>query len=249
MVNETQVVDVSRDWTRACDVQQRFMAPPSAAIEGLDFSVRCRQVRAVGGDGYCLLPLSRDRLALAIGDASGKSLSAALMMSSVLSSLRTAAAFVGDDPVAVVGAVNSHACPAFFGDPYATLFYGVFDRPTRTLRYVNGGHTPPVVIREDGLVAQLETGGLPVGVFPDSRYEQGQVALRSGDLIVAYTDGVTEAEGPAGEAWGLDGLLAAVDSSEEHSPEHVSRSIFGSMDAFSQGRQADDATVIAARMR
>jgi sigma-B regulation protein RsbU (phosphoserine phosphatase) len=248
MTPDPAVIDVSQDWLTACDVQQRFMQHPGATIDALSCSARCRQVRALGGDFFDVLPLSRNRLALAIGDASGKSLAAALMISSVQSSLRTAASFAGNDAVTVVRAVNSQVHASSLADRYATLFYGVFDGATRTLSYVNAGHNPPIVIRQDRSMIRLETGGVPVGIFPSWTYEEGVVQLRPGDLIIAYTDGVTEAASPDGEEWGVEGLRKAVDESAAQCPDDIAFAIFTSMDEFSHGRQTDDATAIVAQV-
>jgi sigma-B regulation protein RsbU (phosphoserine phosphatase) len=248
MTTDPVVMDVSQDWAIACDVQQRFMQHPGATIEALSYSGRCRQVRALGGDFYGVLPLSQNLLALAVGDASGKSLAAALMISSVQSSLRTAASFAGSDAVAVVRAVNAQVYASFLADRFATLFYGVFDGTTRLLRYVNAGHNPPIIIRQDRSMIQLETGGVPVGIFPRWSYEEGVVQLYSGDLIIAYTDGVTEAENPAGEQWGVEGLRTAAEESQAQCPDDIAGAIFTSMDEFSRGRQTDDATIIIARV-
>jgi sigma-B regulation protein RsbU (phosphoserine phosphatase) len=248
MTTETVVMDVSHDWVTACDVQQRFMQHPDAPIDAVSYSARCRQVRALGGDCYDVLPLSHNRFALAVGDASGKSLAAALMISSIQSSLRTAASFVGSDAAAVLHAVNSHAHASSLADRYATLFYGVFDGATRTLRYVNAGHNPPIVIRPDHSMIRLRATGVPVGIFPSSTYEQGMVQLGAGDLIIAYTDGVTEALNPVGEEWGLERLRKAADERVAHCPDDIVCAIFRSMDEFSRGRQTDDATVIVARV-
>jgi phosphoserine phosphatase RsbU/P len=248
MNTDTEVMDVSQDWVTACDVQQRFMEHRGATIDALIYSARCRQVRALGGDCYDVLPLSHNRFALAVGDASGKSLAAALMISSVQSSLRTAASFVGSDAAAVLRAVNSQAYATSLADRYATLFYGVFDGTRRTLRYVNAGHNPPIVIRRDRSTIGLQTGGVPVGIFPSWTYEEGLVQLGAGDLIIAYTDGVTEAVNPAGEEWGVEGLRRAADLRAAHCPADMVGAIFTSMDEFSQGRQEDDATVIVARV-
>jgi len=257
-VADAVAVDVSQDWITACDVQQRFMQHPNPVrtMPSLSYSARCRQVRALGGDCYDFLPLAQNRLALAIGDASGKSVAAALMIAGVQSSLRTAASFAGDDPAAVLGAVNSHVHASSLADRYATLFYGVFDGNTRTLRYVNAGHNPPMVIRQDGSIVRLEAGGVPVGIFADYVYEEGVVQLRSGDVVIAYTDGVTEAANPAGEEWGVDGLRsAAVESLASaaaacaaQSADEIVDSIFASLDEFSGGRQTDDATVVVLRV-
>lgn len=199
MASDVLVVDVSRDWAIACDVQQRFMQGMGAGIDTLDYGARCRQVRELGGDCYEFASLAHKRLALSIGDASGKSLAAALMISNVQSSLRTAELFTGDDRAAVLRAVNCQVHASSLTDQYATLFYGLFDGTMRTLRYVNAGHNPPMVIRRDGSIIWLETGGAPVGLFPDSTYEEGAVQLNPGDLLLAYTDGVSEAVNPAGE--------------------------------------------------
>src|SRR5438874_11880261 len=190
MTTDEMVVDVSQDWVLACDVQQRFMQGLGRTSGSVDYSARCRQVRALGGDCYDFVPLADDGLALVVGDASGKGLAAALMIANVQSSLRTAALFTGDDLGALLKAVNHQAYSSSLANRYATLFYGVFDNVKRTLRYINAGHNPPVVLRRDGSVDWLETSGAPVGMFPDSIYKEKVVELEAGDLVIAYTDGV-----------------------------------------------------------
>ena len=248
MMSDALVVDVSRDWAIACDVQERFLQGLDRATGTLDYSARCRQVRALGGDCYDFVPLPDNRLALAVGDASGKGLAAALMISNVQSSLRTAALFIGNDLAVVLGAVNRQVHASSPTDRYATLFYGVFDEATRTLQYVNAGHNPPMVIRQDSSTIWLEAGGAPVGMFPDWTYEEGAVRLNTGDLVIAYSDGVVEAVNPAGEEWGVEGLRRAAAESDSQSADEIVQAIFTSMDEFSRGRQTDDATVLALRV-
>jgi phosphoserine phosphatase RsbU/P len=193
MTTDDVVVDVSQDWVLACDVQQRFMQGLGRTSDSVDRSAQCRQVRALGGDCYDFVPLTDHRLGLVVGDASGKGVAVALMIASVQSSFRTAALFTGNDPAALLKIVNLQAYASSFADRYPTVFYGVFDRSTRMLRYVNAGHTPPVVLRRNRSIDTLETGGAPVGMFPDSSYEEGLVQLDPGDLVITYTDGVIEA--------------------------------------------------------
>lgn len=243
------VIDVSRDWAAACDVQERFLQIPGATMDALSYSARCRQVRALGGDCYDFIPLPENRLAFSVADACGKGLPAALMISNVQSSLRTAAGFAGNDASAVVGAVSRQVHASSPADRYATLFYGVFDAATRTLHYVNAGHNPPLVIRGARAVARLEAGGPPVGVFSDSSYEECKIQLEPGDLIIGYTDGVTEAVNPAGHEWGLDGLRNATIQSSARCADDIVAAIFASIDEFSRGRQSDDATVVVVRVR
>lgn len=248
MTTDTVVVDVSQDWASACDVQQGFMHCAARTVDPVSYSARCRQLRELGGDCYDFLPLPGNRLALAIGDASGKSLPAALMIANVQSSLRTAAAFLGNEPSAVLETVNRQVHTASLADRFATVFYGVFDAATRTLRYANGGHNPPLVIRRDGSVAWLDSASLPLGIFRESTYEESTVQLQPGDTVIAYTDGVIEAVNPSGKEWGVEGIRkAAVESKAQHADELVD-AIFTSLDEFSQGRQTDDATIIVARV-
>jgi sigma-B regulation protein RsbU (phosphoserine phosphatase) len=214
----------------------------------LDYSARCRQVHALGGDCYDFAPVPNNRLSVAVGDASGKGLAAALMISNVQSSLRTAALFSGNDGAAIVGAVNRQVHASSLADRYATLFYGVFDGATRTMRYVNAGHNPPMVIRRDGSVDWLETGGAPVGMFPDWPYQEGVVKLDFGDIVLACTDGVIEAANPFGEEWGVEGVRKAAVQSHARCADDIVDAIFTSMDEFSRGRQTDDATVAVLRV-
>jgi sigma-B regulation protein RsbU (phosphoserine phosphatase) len=251
MTAEDVVVDVSQDWVLACQVQQRFMQGPGRNACALDRGGRCRQVRALGGDCYDFITLTEDRLALVVGDASGKGLAAALMMASVQSSLRTAALFTANDLAALLKIVNVQAYNSSTADRYATLFYGLFDRAARTPRYVNAGHNPPVVLRDDGSVHWLEPSGAPVGMFPDSDYEESGLRLNPGDLVIAYTDGVVEATNSEGDEWGVQGLLRAAAAWAPQRPgvaQDLVRWLFNSMDDFSHGCQTDDATVAVLRV-
>ena len=250
MMTNQMVVDVSQDWVLACDVQQGFMKTPCTVSDSLDYSARCRQIRALGGDCYNFIPLQNEQLALVVGDASGKGLAAALMIANVQSSLRTAALFTGDDLAALFKAVNHQAYSSSLADRYATLFYGVFDNAKRTLRYINAGHNPPMILRRDGSVKWLSSRGARVGMFPNSIYEQKIVVLEPADLVIAYTDGVVEATNQEGEEWGGPGLLEAAVCGAHGCPnaDDLVTSIFHSMDDFSRERQTDDATLAVVRV-
>jgi phosphoserine phosphatase RsbU/P len=168
MITEPMVVDVSQDWVAACGLQERFMEIACAEAQSLTGNARCRQMRALGGDCFQFVLLPGRRVALAVADASGKGLPAALIMANVQSSLRTAALFAPEEPAVVVTAVNRqlHACSPT--DRYATLFYGVFAENTRTLHYVNAGHNPAVVIHGHGAVTWLDASAPPVGFFAET---------------------------------------------------------------------------------
>jgi len=250
MNTDEMVVDVSQDWALACDVQQASMQTPHTTIASLDYSARCRQVRALGGDCCNFIPLKQNRLGLVVGDASGKGMAAALMIANVQSSLRTAALFTGDDLSALLKIVNEQTYVSFAEGRYATLFYGVFDGSTGALRYVNAGHNPPAVIRRDGSLHWLETGGPPVGLFSDSEYQEGMLKLEIGDLLIAFTDGLIEATNQDEQEWGVQGLLRTVDCRAQDSQDagDLVDLIFDTMDDFSKRYQTDDATLAVVRV-
>jgi phosphoserine phosphatase RsbU/P len=243
MTTGGMVVDVSQDWLQACLVQERFMRGPALSNCQADYSASCRQMRALGGDCYDFACLADGQVAMLVGDASGKGVAAALMMASVQASLQTASQFTGDSLAGLLRAVNVQACASSLAGRYATLFYGVLDRVTLMLRYVNAGHPPPVVLHLDGSHDWLEPSGAPVGLFPDAIWHEEVIHLQPGDLVLAYTDGVIEASSPSGQEWGIDGLLQAAEASRMEPADELVRSVLDAMDAFSEGVQTDDATV------
>jgi phosphoserine phosphatase RsbU/P len=246
MITESVVVDVSQDWVAACGLQERFMEIPFARAQRLTYDARCRQMRALGGDCFHFVPVPGARVGLAVADASGKGLPAALIVANVQASLRTAALFAPEDPAAVVSAVNRQLQACSPVERYATLFYGVFDENTRRLHYVNAGHNPAVVMRRTGAVTWLEASAPPVGFFAETVYEAQAVQLYPGDLIVAYTDGFVEATNAAGEEWSTEGLLAAVRRCWTRRPESIVEAAFAALDEFSGDKQTDDATILGA---
>jgi sigma-B regulation protein RsbU (phosphoserine phosphatase) len=248
MQMDASVIESGHEWATACAVQQRFMQHVAPECGPFDYSARCRQAQQLGGDCYDFARLDDQRLAVTVGDASGKGFAAALMISNVQSSLRTAALFTGDDLAALLGIVNRQVYASSLADRYATLFYGVFDGSAGMLRYVNAGHYPPVVLRRDGSIEWLETGGAPVGMFADWTYQEGSVQLEAGDLFLAYTDGVAEAVNSSGEEWGVEGVLKAADAMHRRRAKDVVSAMFQSLDEFSDGTQNDDATIAAVRL-
>ena len=247
MTADDVVMDVSHDWLQACSVQERFMRGSALHNCHVDYGANCRQMRALGGDCYDFACLVDGQIGMLVGDASGKGVAAALMMANVQASLRTAAQFAGDNLAGLLQAVNVQACASSLDERYATLFYGVLNRVSLTLRYVNAGHNPPVVVHRDGSLDWLEPTGAPVGLFRDTTWHDEDIHLHPGDLVLAYTDGVIEASSPSGQEWGIDGLLQAAKDRRIQSADELVRSIFDSMDDFSKGAQSDDATLAVLR--
>src|SRR5204862_64173 len=154
------------------------------------------------------------------------------MIAHVQSSVRTAALFAANDGAAMLLAVNRHVHATSLVDRYATLFYGVVGAAGPTMRYVNAGHVRPIVLRRDGSVDWLETGGAPLGLFPDWPFEEGVVHLHPGGLVLAYTDGVSEAENASGEMWGVEDLLRAASANRARSADETVQGVMEALDDF-----------------
>ncbi len=203
MLDAAVITPMTSEWTAACEVQRRFMQHDAPAPAALDYSAHCRQVRDLGGDFYDFVPLAGGRLAFAIGDASGKGLPAALMISNVQSSLRTAILFSDRDLAAALRAVSRQVYSSSLDSRYATMLCGIIDPATHTLRYVNAGHPPAILLRANASVS-LESNGAPVGLFADSSYEETTMRIDPGDVLIACTDGITECVDLDSISWNSD---------------------------------------------
>jgi len=214
----------------------------------LQYAGHCRPARGVGGDYYDFLALANGRLGLAIGDVSGKGIPAALLMASLQASVRGQSQSGSEKVAELVANVNRLVCDASPENRYATFFYGLFDPATRKLAYSNGGHNPPILLRGDG-VLRLEKGGPPVGLFRFAQYAQDEVELAPGDLLVLFTDGISEAENPAQDEWGEEALIAAVRASDSAPPVEIITRVMHAADGFAAGApQHDDMTLVIARV-
>ncbi len=195
---------LNRELEIAREVQEHLFPQRLPAIAGLDYGGLCRPAREVGGDYYDFLELPGGKLGVAIGDVSGKGIGAALMMANLCASLR------GQAPIAetlphLVGTVNNLVYQASSVNRYATFFYSEFNPVTLQLSFVNAGHNPPVILRSsesDCQFFRLSAGGPPVGLLPNAQYEGGVFALKPGDRIVLFTDGISESMNKNDEEWG-----------------------------------------------
>jgi sigma-B regulation protein RsbU (phosphoserine phosphatase) len=231
----------------AREVQQRLFPQSLPDIPRLEYAASCRTARAVGGDYYDFLPLPGGRFALAIADVSGKGVPAALLMASVHASTR--AYSQNHDVAAVAAAVNRQLGEASPENCFATFFYAIFDPATRRLTYSNCGHNPPVVLRGDGII-RLGESGPPAGLFTCVSYEQEDVQLESGDLLVLYSDGISEAENKDAEEWGEDQMIETARACSYLTPGEIVAKVMLAADAFAAGApQHDDMTLVIARVR
>jgi sigma-B regulation protein RsbU (phosphoserine phosphatase) len=243
---------LNREIEIAREVQERLFPQHLPEIAGLDYFGRCRTALAVGGDYYDFLALPGGKLGIALGDVSGKGIAAALTMASLQASLRADAMRAGDDIAGLITRVNAMLFDASTEDRYATLFYAQYDPATRLLSYVNAGHCPPILLRTAGKNRKVErldqAGGTVVGLIPDCAYQQADVSLSPGDLLVIYTDGYSEAMSTHLEEWGETRLFAAVATCDGLPAKDCITKITQAADAFVSGApQSDDMTLVILR--
>jgi sigma-B regulation protein RsbU (phosphoserine phosphatase) len=243
---------LKREMEIAREVQERLFPREMAALSSLDYAGICKPAREVGGDYYDFLPLSDSLMAMALGDISGKGVSAALLMANLQAMLRIHAKSHGPEAAEVVRDINALLCSATDQARFATLFYGIYDSTRHTLNYVNAGHNPPLLVRrseEGAQVQRLRSTGTVLGVFPGAEYRQDVVHLRQGDLLILYSDGITEAMDARQEFFGDQRLEELVSALPACSAREVRDRIMDCVETFSAGRpQNDDITLITARV-
>ena len=241
---------LNRELEIAKEVQEHLFPQRLPSVQGLDYCGRCRPAREVGGDYYDFLDLPEGRLGVAIGDVSGKGIGAALMMASLEASLRGQAS-AGRDLAELMKRVNSLIYEASSANRYATLFYAEYDPRSRQLSYVNAGHNPPVILRKSGAACQvfrLETGGPVIGILRQC-YQQESFPLEPGDLVVLFTDGVSESMNARNEEWGEDSLIEFAKTCHGLAAFEVMTRILAAAEAFAAGAsQHDDMTLVVLRI-
>jgi sigma-B regulation protein RsbU (phosphoserine phosphatase) len=241
---------LNRELEIAREVQEHLFPQRLPSVPDLDYCGRCRPAREVGGDYYDFLELPEGRLGIAIGDVSGKGIGAAMMMASLEASLR-ALASVGHDLAELMERVNSLVYAASSANRYATLFYAAYDPQTHRLSYVNAGHNPPVILRKLAAACQvfrLEMGGPVIGLLQQC-YQQGSFHLESGDVVVLFTDGVSESMNAADEEWGEDRLIEFAKTCHGRPAFEVMTQILAAAEQFASGApQHDDMTLVVLRV-
>ncbi|MHB1960049.1 MAG: SpoIIE family protein phosphatase [Acidobacteriaceae bacterium] len=254
LANEaTQRERIHREIEVAREVQERLFPQEFPAIEGVSLAGHCRPQQGVGGDYYDSFLLDDGRMGLAIGDVSGKGISAALLMASLRASLRGMTLDAPHDLAAMMEKVNRLVYEASASNRYATFFFATYNVETRELIYVNAGHNAPFLVRRHGetfRVERLEAGGPVIGLLPFAKYEEQRCLLQAGDLLLAYTDGISEAMAENEEEWGEDRMLAAAQTLPEASAQQVLEHLFAEADRFTgNAAQFDDMTLLVLKLQ
>jgi sigma-B regulation protein RsbU (phosphoserine phosphatase) len=267
-----------RELALASEVQRRLFPEEPPHIGGLDLAGLCYPAQGVGGDYYDFLDLGGGRVGLAVADVAGKGISAALLMSIVQASLRSHASDPDAPLTDLVASMNRLLYRSTARNSFASFFYACFEADTRRLVYVNAGHNPPLLVRAGGnggvaalsarrareleggvaveapvvdstVVELLRAGGMVLGATENASYQQQTTWLEPGDVLVAYTDGVTEAWSPEGEEFGEGRLCAIVQAARELPAREIAdRIVLGVRDWVREAPQADDLTLVVARV-
>jgi sigma-B regulation protein RsbU (phosphoserine phosphatase) len=247
--------NIAREIEIAREVQERLFPQRLPAIKGVSLAGACRTVFGVGGDYYDAIEIGEGCLGLAIGDVSGKGISAALLMASLRACLRTMTRTTSGELTHLMSHLNRLIYEASAVNRYATFFFGIFDMSANRFDYVNAGHNPPVLLRKSAggnyEWLRLDCGGPVIGLLPEAFYEQGSILMHPGDLLLTYTDGISEAMNSAEEEWGEEAMILAAQQASDSSAEDaedIVKAIFAAADVFAGGAaQHDDMTVLVMR--
>ena len=237
---------MEREVEIAREVQQELFPRSVPTVSGLEMAGICLPAIGIGGDYYDFLPMDEERVGLVIADVSGKGIPAALLMASVQALVR--GLFVPTVPVSELNQrLNDILYRSTSPSRYATLFSALWDGRSRTLTYSNAGHNPPLQFGSGGL-ERLSSGGIPLGVLGNVRYEQERRPLSAGDLLALYTDGVTEATNQAGREFGEQRLVSTL-SRHRHLPlDELVGAVLRELETWLGGHPPqDDVTLVLAR--
>jgi sigma-B regulation protein RsbU (phosphoserine phosphatase) len=222
---------------------QRGLLPTTVPqIGGVTLAVSWQPANGVGGDCFDTLQFGQG-LGISIADIAGKGLPAALLMSNLQAAVRAFAQETAA-PSSICGSVNRLLCRNMAAGRFATFCYARVDATGRRIVYANAGHNPPLLIRSDGTCERLTDGGTVLGVFPETAYDQGELALGSGDRLLFYTDGITEARNPDGDEYGEEKLAEAAVLSRTQGVDTMKDTLMASVNDFTGGKFDDDATLI-----
>jgi serine phosphatase RsbU (regulator of sigma subunit)/catechol 2,3-dioxygenase-like lactoylglutathione lyase family enzyme len=231
----------------AKQVQARLFPQTLPPLKTLEYAGICHQARQVGGDYYDFLDLGNQRMAFVIGDISGKGIAAALLMANLQANLRSQCAIAFDQPQLLLRAVNRLFCENTVDSAFATLFFGEYDDSSHRLRYVNCGHLPALLLRDDHSVERLCSTATILGIFKTWDCEIGETRLVPGDAFALYTDGVTESFNSADEQFGEARLLAALGRHRSLCCEAMLTAVVNEVRQFTPQEQNDDITLIIAK--
>ena len=235
---------LEREQQVASEIQQRFLPATAPIVAGYELQGISFPCYEIGGDYYDFIQREDGRLVVALGDVSGKGTAAALLMSSLHAAVH-AQADIHDSLVKTISAVNRYLVDSIPANRFVTLFYAELDPQNGSLSFLNAGHNPPLIVHTGGTMEQLASGGLPLGIMTNADFREGRTKLYPGDVLVIYSDGVSEATNPNGEEFGPTRLYEVVARNLEASAGGIRDRIESALTKFCQGTPAaDDITLV-----
>ena len=242
---------VQKEIEIASNVQRRLFPQRLPELANLECAAFCRPARWVGGDYYDFISMADGGLMMTLGDVSGKGVAAAVLMASIQASIRSQAMHPQHSLARLMEGFNKAVYSFSTADKYSTLFIAQFDATFRNLTYVNAGQCPPLLFRKrDCSLQALMPGGMPVGLVPVALYQQGEVALETGDVILACSDGVSEAMNAAEEIWDEKNVERILCEHAGCPAEVIIQRLVDAVDSFAAGaEQSDDITVAVVKSR
>jgi serine phosphatase RsbU (regulator of sigma subunit) len=235
---------LEREQQVASEIQQRFLPATAPIVAGYELQGISFPCYEIGGDYYDFIQREDGRLVVALGDVSGKGTAAALLMSSLHAAVH-AQADIHNSLAKTIGAVNRYLVESIPANRFVTLFYAELDPKSGALAFLNAGHNPPLIVHSGGTMEQLSAGGLPLGIMPTADFREGRTQLHYGDVLVIYSDGVSEACNPAGEEFGPTRLYEVVARNMDASAGGIRDRIESALTKFCQGTPAtDDITLV-----
>ena len=243
---EEALIRIREEMRLASQIQQDLLPRSLPVIKGYDIAGRTQSARVVGGDHFDFIPLTRDKLALALGDVSGKGLPASLLMANLQATLRSQA-LVSPSVRDTLAVSNKLLHAATNDEKFVTLFYGVLNFRRHRLTYSNGGHNPPFHFPVSGPPKPLSTGGLILGFLEEAEYEEETVHLLPGDLLLLYSDGITEACDREEKEFGARALVDLVLHHRNLPAARIMEHIFQAVRNHCGETRHDDQTVIVVK--
>jgi sigma-B regulation protein RsbU (phosphoserine phosphatase) len=245
-IEETERL-MAKEMQQAALIQQGLLPSKPPAVPGLEIAGKTTACRTVGGDYYDFIPFPDGRIAMLVGDVAGKGMPASLLMSSLHA--RVQVLFEdGDDLAKKITRLNKAVAAHCPDNRFITFFMTVADPATGELVYTNAGHNPPILVRKSGGFEMLKGGGMILGILPMAVYTESQAKMEPGDILLLFSDGVTEAPDPNGDDFGEERLAKLVEANRDRPVTEIIDLIDAAITEFTQGAPAaDDITVVVAR--
>ncbi len=246
---EKELVTIQKEMKLAAQIQTELLPTSPPVLPQYRLAGRSIPAQSVGGDYFDFIPMSESKIAICLGDVSGKGLAAAMLMANLQATLR-GQTLVANSPKQCIERSNKLLLQSTSDEKYATLFYGILDTSSNKLSYTNAGHNPPLIISKNGSSRRLKTGGIMIAMMDNFPFEEETVDIQPGDTLVIYSDGITESFNEKDDEFGEDRLEEILKKNVTRSPEEMIASVIDAVNAHAgKMPQADDMTMVVLKMK